>query len=51
MHSFFDQTIVFNRVVILLNVINLISKHVILEEVKMFFLISLVNSKFAKDVL
>jgi len=50
MHNFFDQIIVFNRVVILLNVIDLMSKHVILKEVKMFFLISLVDSKFAKDV-
>jgi len=51
MHSFFDRIVVFNRVVILLNVIDLVSKYVILEEVKMLFLISLVDSKFAKDVL
>jgi len=51
MYSFFDQIVIFNKVVILLNVIDLISKYVILEEVKMLFLISLVNSKFAKDVL
>jgi len=50
MHSFFDQTIVFNKIAILFNVIDLVSKHVILEEVKMLFLISLVDSKFAKDV-
>jgi len=51
MYSFFDQIVIFNKVVILLNVIDLISKYVILKEVKMLFLISLVNSKFAKDVL
>jgi len=51
MHSFFDQTIVFNKIVILLNVIDLVSKYVILKKVKMLFLISLVDSKFAKDVL
>jgi len=51
MHNFFDQTIVFNRIAILLNVVDLISKHVIFKKVKMLFLISLVDSKFAKDVL
>jgi len=51
MHSFFDQIVVFNRIAILLNVIDLVSKYVIFKKVKMLFLISLVNSKFAKDVL
>jgi len=51
MHSFFDRIVVFNKAIILFNVIDSMSKHVILKEVKMLFLISLVNSKFAKDVL